>query len=532
MARWQHTIVLRHVQNRCQSTKAAHQTGGTPGLYKRVLSPLFFLSLHHLLCDLTSSELSTLPPSTVPLRTTMSMAFNTSSEDLILEEVDTVLGDLLTLARKLIDISASLPADMNVDKDAAEVDSAELPIGSTRAPTSSEARIPAPPQVNVCADAREALVSSSVHIVRSNIDSPQVSFTRIEQVCSKFRRGVVDRSVRVRIPQTQTQTPFPATRTSEYSSSTAATENFFSPAPPMYADATFPFAYAQSQTFPSNRSSSAYGPASTYNPASAFRSAPFGGYMLPVPNTFADVPFRGANPLNGPPPNFSIFERRGPPAQRPTQVYMLPKPGQISHSGFTRPSNDRRLWSMTNPQISSPGNRVYNSPRPPHFIAAPIPVLPIDFSATSFGVDTVEGTPAASSRFNPRTSAAPPVARMPQTETSHETNVNRGRPVFTNPFDNNRVIVEDMRSELGSTTVRQDVAPVESPKSKMASDSMRPEEAANQNGSFGFPASSCTKIEGLDYNIPFEEIYDLDPNDPRIPYWTGCFNHMRALGTI
>ncbi len=59
----------------------------------------------------------------------MSVAFNTSSEDLILAEVDTVsmsrpfichwysavpqvLGDLLTLARQLIDLSASLPAEM------------------------------------------------------------------------------------------------------------------------------------------------------------------------------------------------------------------------------------------------------------------------------------------------------------------------------------------------------------------------------------------------------------------------------------
>lgn len=59
----------------------------------------------------------------------MSAAFNTSSEDPILAELDTVsmsspfichrystmiqvLGDLLTLARQLIDLSASLPAEM------------------------------------------------------------------------------------------------------------------------------------------------------------------------------------------------------------------------------------------------------------------------------------------------------------------------------------------------------------------------------------------------------------------------------------
>ena len=106
--------------------------------------------------------------------------------------------------------------------------------------------------------------------------------------------------------------------------------------------------------------------------------------------------------------------------------------------------------------------------------------------------------------------------------------------MFTNPFDNNKVILEDTWSEFGSITMRlrQDVAPVENPKPEVASDSARPEESSNQTNGFGSTASSRTKIEGLDYNVPFEDIYDLDPSDPRIPWWTDRFNEMRALGVI
>lgn len=104
--------------------------------------------------------------------------------------------------------------------------------------------------------------------------------------------------------------------------------------------------------------------------------------------------------------------------------------------------------------------------------------------------------------------------------------------MFTNPFDNNKVILEDTWSELGSTTSRQDVGPVESPKREVASGSTRTEETTNQNNGFEFPASSRTKVEGLDYNVPFEDIFDLDPADPRIAWWTDRYNEMRALGMI
>lgn len=227
----------------------------------------------------------------------------------------------------------------------------------------------------------------------------------------------------------------------------------------MYAGVTFPFGYAQTQTFPSYKSSS-YGPASTYNPASAFRSPPFGGYVLPVPNTFG-ARYSRANPLNGPPPNFGVFERQRSPAQGSTQAYTGPRHDPIAHSGFMKSS----VWSM-NPQTSSPGNRVYTSPLP---VAAPVPRFPFNFIPSS--IDAVQRTPPASPRFNLGTSAASPVARMPQAETSHETSANRDRPVFTNPFDNNKVILEDTWSELGSTTIRRDIVLVKNPKHEVASGS-------------------------------------------------------------
>ncbi|PBK62395.1 hypothetical protein ARMSODRAFT_1008241 [Armillaria solidipes] len=416
----------------------------------------------------------------------MSVAFDTSSEDLILAEVDTVLGDLLTLARQLIDLSASLPAEMSVDKDAAEFDSAVLPIGSTRAPTSGE-------------------------------------------VCSKFRRGAVESSDRTRVPKAQS--PFPATRPSN---SMAAAESLFTPAPPMDGDATFPFAYAQTQAIASYGSSSAYSPASAYNPSSAFRSTPFGGYVPPAANAFADVRFGRANPLNGPPPNFGVFERWGSPAQRPTtQAYTRPKPVPRARSRFTTSvTSSKDVQPTVKSQTNSPANWVYNAPPAPLFIVAPAPRFPINFAVNPFNVDAFQRTPPVTPRLNLGASAASPVARMPQAEASHETNANRGRPVFTNPFDNNKVILEDTWSELGSTTRKQDVVPVESPKCEVASGSTRPEEASNQNNGFGFTASSRTKIEGLDYNVPFEDIFDLDPADPRIAWWTDRFNEMRALGMI
>ncbi|KAK0434076.1 hypothetical protein EV421DRAFT_1909577 [Armillaria borealis] len=446
----------------------------------------------------------------------MSVAFNTSSEDLILAEVDTVLGDLLTLARQLIDLSASLPAEMSVDNDAAEFNSAELPFGSKRATPSGQARVPSPPQAytqaDMYADTRDALIS----------------FSRIEQVCSKFRRGVVESSVRTRVPKARS--PFPATHPTEYSNSMATAESLFTPAPSMHADATFPFAYAQTRTIPSYGPSSAYGPASAYNPSSAFRPTPFGGYVPHAANAFADGRFGRANPLNGPPPNFGVFERWGSPAQRSTQAYTRPRHGPIARSKFTTSSND--VQPTVKSQTNSPANRVYNAPPAPLFIVAPAPRFPINSVVNPFNVDAFQRTPTATPRLNLGASAASPVARMPQAEASHETNANRGRPVFTNPFDNNKVILEDTWTELGSTTIKQDVAPVESPKSEAASGSTRPEETSTQNTGFGFTASSRTKIEGLDYNVPFEDIFDLDPADPRIAWWTDRFNEMRALGMI
>ncbi|SJL14037.1 uncharacterized protein ARMOST_17489 [Armillaria ostoyae] len=445
----------------------------------------------------------------------MSVAFDTSSEDLILAEVDTVLGDLLTLARQLIDLSASLPAEMSVDNDAAEFDSAVLPIGSTRAPPSGEVRVPPRPQAytpaDMHADARDALVSSSTYLSHlSNLGGGSSS------------------SVRTRVPKARSR--FPATRPTEYSNSMAVAESLFTPAPSMHADATFPFAYAQTRTIPSYGSSSAYGPTSAYNPSSAFRSTAFGGYVPPAANAFADVRFGRANPLNGPPPNFGVFERWGSPAQRSAQAYTRPRHGPIAQSKFTTSSNDGQ--PVVKSQTNSPAKWVYNAPPAPHFIAAPAPRFPQNFAASPFNVDAFQRTPPATPRLNLGASAASPVAKMPQAEASHETNANRGRPVFTNPFDNNKVILEDTWSELGSTTIKQDVAPVQNPKSEAASGSTRPEETSNQNKGFGFTASSRTKIEGLDYNVPFEDIFDLDPADPRIAWWTDRFNEMRALGMI
>ncbi len=309
----------------------------------------------------------------------------------------------------------------------------------------------------------------------------------------------------------------------------AAADSLFTPAPSMHSDTTFPLTYVQTQTIPSY--SSAYSPASAYNPSSAFRSTPFGGYVPPVANVFADARFSRANPLNGPPPNFGVFERWGSPAQRPSShAYKRPNPDPIARSKFTTSSEDVR--PTVNSQTNSPANRVHNAPPAPHFIAAPAPRFPINFAANPFNVEAFQPTPPATPRFNLGASAASPVARMPQAEASHETNANRGRPVFTNPFDNNKVILEDTWSELGSTTSRQDVGPVESPKREVASGSTRTEETTNQNNGFEFPASSRTKVEGLDYNVPFEDIFDLDPADPRIAWWTDRYNEMRALGMI
>ncbi len=235
----------------------------------------------------------------------------------------------------------------------------------------------------------------------------------------------------------------------------------------MHADTTFPFTNAQTRTIPSY--SSAYNPASAYNPSSAFRSTPFGEYVPPVANVFADARFSRANPLNGPPPNFGVFERRGSPAQRPSShAYTRPKPGPIARSKSTTSSEDVR--PKVNSQTNSPVNRVHNAPPAPHFFAAPAPRFPINFAANPFNADVFQPTPPATPRFNLGASAASPVARMPQAEASHEKNANRGRPVFTNPFDNNKVILEDTWSELGSTTCRQDVGRSRAPNARWPTD--------------------------------------------------------------
>ncbi|KAK0448975.1 uncharacterized protein EV420DRAFT_1647252 [Desarmillaria tabescens] len=458
----------------------------------------------------------------------MSVALGSSFEDLILPEVDTVLGDLLALARKLVDMSASLPAEMSVDRDATKSGLAEPPISPMATPTSGAVRGSPQPhtytQPEMYVDARNALVS----------------FSRIEQVCSRFRRGGVEESSdRTRVSKAAGP-PFPATRpsvatASEYSSFQAAAGDLFTPARSIYADATFPLAYTQTETQPihSYDPSSAYGPATSHGFSSAFRSAPFGGYLPPIEPRYTGARYGRANPFSAPPPNFSLFERRGPPTQRPSnEGHIYPRPGLIPRAQFTTPLQGG--GPIVKPQTNSTEDRVYNAPPAPHFVAAPVPRFPITFDTNPFNVDAVERTPPATPRLNLGTLAPSPVASTPKAEVSHARNAYQDRPVFTNPWDNNKVIHEDTFSDLAPAACMQS-ARVESPKREVAGGSNRREETPNQTNGFGFATSSRTKIEGLDYNVPFEDIFDLDPADPRIAWWTDPFStvtEVRRRGVI
>ncbi|KAG7450069.1 uncharacterized protein BT62DRAFT_622293 [Guyanagaster necrorhizus] len=390
-----------------------------PRLYEPSGSPFF--------CSPSSASQRPLRSSLRPIRHwRMSLPFDTSFEELILPEVDTVLGDLLTLARQLIDMSDSLPAEMSIDRDAVGFEVAGPPINPIAAPMNGTERVPTSPytctEADKYTDAHEALDS----------------FFRIKRVYSKFGREGVKNSDRTQSQKTRRS--FPATRpnvdgASVHPSPKVEVQRSFIPGPPIYADATIPFAYSRTHTQPI----SPYDSCSRAIPVSA-----------PVPNF-----------------NFSSgYEQWRSPAQNPpNNAYMHSKPGPIAQPNFTTGFN--AVQRIVKPQTKSPrGRRVYNAPLAPRFTAAAAPSFPTNFGINPHDVNAAERIPPAVPRFDLGALAVKPPVREPEAQTSRVIKANQERPVFTNPWDNNKIIEEDTWSDPAPAAGVQDDAPVETSNSQ------------------------------------------------------------------